>query len=217
MTSTVSPSGLIPVNVYAESTPNPAAMKFVSSILLLPDGVVEFGSADEAVSCPLAAQLFKFTGVKSVFITSNFITVTKESDIEWYEIMNILREFIRGHLMTGEKLFISDPFAVSTVAATVDDMPGKSVPAAEAAAAVGPGSDAINEQIISMLDEYVKPAVEQDGGAIEFRSFHNGVVTVALKGSCSGCPSSTMTLKSGIENLLKKMIPGVEEVVAESE
>jgi Fe-S cluster biogenesis protein NfuA len=88
---------------------------------------------------------------------------------------------------------------------------------ANEAVPVNSGSTATDEQIIALLDEYVKPAVEQDGGAIEFRSFHNGVVTVALKGSCSGCPSSTMTLKSGIENLLKKMMPGVEEVVAESE
>jgi Fe-S cluster biogenesis protein NfuA len=216
MTSIASPSGLIPVNVYAESTPNPAAMKFVSSILLLPDGVVEFGSAAEAGSCPLAAQLFQFTGVKSVFITSNFITITKEPEIEWYEIMNILREFIRGHLMTGEKLFISDPFADTPVPKVIMEAKVQAATTAQPEP-LNAASAATNEQIIAMLDEYVKPAVEQDGGAIEFRSFHNGVVTVALKGSCSGCPSSTMTLKSGIENLLKKMIPGVEEVVAESE
>ena len=201
----------IPVNVYAESTPNPAAMKFVCDLLLLEEGVVEFTNINEAVSCPMAQQLFAFSGVKSVFITSNFVTVTKESDIEWFEITNIIREFIRGYLMSGEKLFVSNPFKKETDAASekLEKTPAVSIPVE--------GQVELEEQIIQMLDEYVKPAVEQDGGAIHFRSFSNGVVTVALKGSCSGCPSSTLTLKSGIENLLKSMLPQVTEVVAEAE
>lgn len=198
----------IPVNVYVESTPNPAAMKFVASIPLLHEGIVEYFSAEEADACPMAKQLFSFSGIKGVFITSNFITVTKESDIDWFEISGIVREFIRGYLMSGEKIFISNPFA-SQKQKLAEPTAKTAVPnAAEAE---------IENQIISMLDEYVKPAVEQDGGAIHFKSFENGIVTVALKGSCSGCPSSTLTLKSGIENLLKQMIPSVTEVVAEAE
>lgn len=199
---------IIPVNVYIESTPNPAAMKFVSSIPLLHEGIVEYFSAHEAEACPMAKQLFSFSGIKGVFITSNFITITKESDIDWFEISGIIREFIRGYLMSGEKIFISNPFA-SQKQQAVDNDTNKTTQVE--------GNTEIENQIISMLDEYVKPAVEQDGGAIHFKSFENGIVTVALKGSCSGCPSSTLTLKSGIENLLKQMIPSVTEVVAEAE
>ena len=203
---------MIPVNVYAESTPNPAAMKFVSTILLMPDGSVEFAGADECDSSPLARQLFAFSGVKGVFISSNFITVTKEGEVDWYEITGIIREFIRGYLMSGEKVFTSDPFQ------------NRQDPQAKASAIANQSSGAssflqsqIESEIVKLLEEYVRPAVEQDGGAIHFRSFEDGVVTVALKGSCSGCPSSTLTLKSGIENLLKQMLPQVTEVVAEAE
>jgi len=203
---------MVPVTIYAESTPNPSAMKFVCNMLLLDEGVVEYNSPEETASCPMAAQLFAFTGVKGVFITSNFITITKAPDIDWFEITGILREFIRGYLAAGEKLFISNPFKAGTKDHTL--------PAKDAAVKNGePVADnsVIEKQIIQMLDEYVKPAVESDGGAIHFRSFNDGVVTVALKGSCSGCPSSTLTLKAGIENLLKQMVPEVKEVVAEAE
>src|SRR5688572_315368 len=198
----------IPVTIYAESTPNPAAMKFVCNMLLMDEGVVEYNRAEDAIASPLATQLFAFTGIKGVFITSNFITITKAPDIDWFEITGILREFIRGYLMSGEKIFISNPFVNSNekIVANVEDKTSGNN-----------GSGNIEQQIIQMLEEYVKPAVEQDGGAIHFKSYDNGVVTVALKGSCSGCPSSTLTLKAGIENLLKKMVPEVTEVVAEAE
>lgn len=202
----------VPVTIYAESTPNPSAMKFVCNMLLLEDGVVTYQNADEATSCPLAAQLFAFTGVKGVFITSNFITVTKAPDIDWFEITGILREFIRGFLASGEKLFISIPLKLNL---SDHELPVKGNDVQMETVATD--NLIIEKQIIQMLDEYVKPAVEQDGGAIHFRSFSNGVVTVALKGSCSGCPSSTITLKAGIENLLKQLVPEVTEVVAEAE
>lgn len=202
----------LPVTIYAESTPNPSAMKFVCNMLLMEDGVVEYNSQAETASCPLAAQLFAFSGVKGVFITANFITITKAPEIDWYEITGILREFIRGFLASGEKIFSSNPFAEKVKDHVYPD---------KDAMVVSETSDAensvIEKQIIQMLDEYVKPAVEQDGGAIHFKSFKSGVVTVALKGSCSGCPSSTVTLKSGIENLLKQLVPQVTEVVAEAE
>ena len=195
----------IPVNVYAESTPNPQAMKFVCSVPLLNDGVAEYTHPDQADASPLAKQLFSFSGVTKVFITSNFVTITKTGDIDWYEITNILREFIRNFIMSGEKVFVSNPFKKEEQKFSNPDN-GLSIPDFE-----------LEQQIIDMLDEYVKPAVEQDGGAIHFKSYNKGIVTVTLKGSCSGCPSSTLTLKSGIENLLKKMVPQVTEVVAEEE
>lgn len=216
-----------PVNIYAELTPNPNSLKFVANELLLEGGTVEYLSKAEAVNCPLAAQLFDFSGVDKVFITANFITVTKTSDLDWYDITNIIREFIRGYLLSGEPLFIGSPFHP-------DHIPGKKGPSnsyhnedAIVAKKVVINTSADDDQtpddpeaakkIVELLDEYVRPAVEGDGGAIHFRSFEKGVVSVALKGSCSGCPSSTVTLKAGIENLLKRMVPGVKEVVAVNE
>ena len=189
-----------PVVVYAESTPNPASMKFVASRFLLEEGSVEYPSKESAVNCPLAFQLFGFSGVASVFITSNFVTVTKNADLDWFELQTIFREFIKGFLESGEPVFTgpqeqqADPAIESTRT-----------------------SSAVETKIIETLEEYVKPAVEQDGGAIHFKSFENGIVTLILKGSCSGCPSSTQTLKGGIENLLKRLIPEVSEVVAEAQ
>lgn len=186
------------ITVYAESTPNPAAMKFVLNRYLLDEGSVEYTVPDQAGNCPLAMQLFRFSGITGVFITSNFITLTKNTDVDWYETMGIFREFIKGYIESGQPVFTG--------------------PAGQIA---DPGIDrvktasAVETKIIEALEEYVKPAVEQDGGAIHFKSFHEGIVTLILKGSCSGCPSSTQTLKGGIENLLKRIIPEVTEVVAE--
>lgn len=202
------------ITVYAELTPNPNTMKFVANVLLLEGGVVEYTDKQQAKNCPLAYQLFDFTGIRGVFITNNFITLTKEPGTDWYDITNILREFIRGFLLSDEKLFLTNPFK--------DDVIKKEIPAIKDNAAIQPSTTGntnqeVEEKIISMLEEYVKPAVEQDGGAIFFKSFDKGIVTLSLKGSCSGCPSSTITLKSGIENLLKKLIPEVTEVVADAE
>ena len=194
-----------PVTVYAESTPNPEAMKFVANFMLIQKGVAEYENAEDASDSPLARQLFGFTGVKGVFISSNFITVTKLPDTDWYDIVNILREFIRGYLATGDPIFIGErePSETGTAQEEKPEVPvnGDDIP--------------IEQKIQVMLNDYVRPAVEQDGGAIHFKSFNDGVVTVELKGSCSGCPSSTVTLKSGIENLLTRMLPEVKEVVAE--
>jgi NFU1 iron-sulfur cluster scaffold homolog, mitochondrial len=199
---------MLPITIYAESTPNPSSMKFVSNTLLMENGSVEFTNPLEASSSPLAQQLFAFSGVKGVFITSNFITITKDKETDWFDITNILREFIRGYLASGEKIFTAPPEHSHQEDGPIITEPTKTASVNETE---------IEKQIINMLEEYVKPAVEQDGGAIYFRSFNEGVVTVALKGSCSGCPSSTLTLKAGIENLLKKMVPEVTSVVAEAE
>jgi Fe-S cluster biogenesis protein NfuA len=189
-----------PVIVYAESTPNPASMKFVVNTYLLKEGSVEYLDKEQAVNCPLAMQLFDFSGVLAVFITGNFVTITKSADIDWFDITNLLREFIKVFLESGEPVFTgeqgqkADPTIERTHTAS-----------------------AVETRIVEALEEYVKPAVEGDGGAIHFKSFENGVVTLILKGSCSGCPSSTLTLKGGIENLLKRLIPEVQEVVAEAQ
>jgi len=186
------------VMVYAESTPNPAAMKFVVNQYLLLEGSVEYTTPGSAKNCPLAQELFKFDGVSSVFITANFVTINKKNEFDWFELMPIFREFIKGYLQSGEKVFIgaqeqkADPTIESTKTAS-----------------------AVETKIIEALEEYVKPAVEQDGGAIHFKSFSDGKVTLVMKGSCSGCPSSTVTLKGGIERLLLQLVPEVKEVVAE--
>ena len=201
------------ITVYAELTPNPNTMKFVANVMLLEGGVVEFSNRDEAIHCPLAFQLFGFSGVKGVFITSNFVTITKDPALDWFDITNILREFIRGFLMSDEKLFLTNPFESGNGTRHEQVEKTKNT---EVVSRPGDFYE-VEEKIKSMLEEYVKPAVEQDGGAIFFKSFNEGIVTLSLKGSCSGCPSSTLTLKAGIENLLKKMIPEVREVVAEAE
>lgn len=187
------------VTLYAEATPNPASMKFVVNNYLLEEGSVEYTSIDQAAECPLARQLFSFSGVSGVFITSNFVTITKSTPVDWYELMPILREFIKSYLENGEPVF------TGTVSKVADPAIGRTQT-----------SSALESKIIETLEEYVKPAVEQDGGAILFKSFDQGVVTLILKGSCSGCPSSAVTLKNGIETLLKQLIPEVKEVVAEA-
>ena len=189
-----------PVIVYAESTPNPASMKFVINKFLLKEGSVEYLDKEQAINCPLAQQLFGFSGVTSVFITSNFVTITKSASMDWFDITNILREFIKGFLESGEPVFIGEQGQVAD-------------PAIERTHT----ASALETRIVETLEEYVKPAVEGDGGAIHFKSFEDGVVTLILKGPCSGCPSSTQTLKGGIENLLKRLIPEVKEVVAEAQ
>ena len=209
-----------PIVVYAELTPNPNSIKFVADVLLLEGGTVEYNSKSEAINCPLAAQLFDFTGVKKVFITSNFVTVNKVADIDWFDISNILREFIRGFLMSGEKLFIGSPFDANHIPEKKkeDNIAIEPIKSIELKETIIVESDPEAEKKIQeILEEYVRPAVEGDGGAIHFKSYNNGIVNVVLKGSCSGCPSSTVTLKAGIENLLKRMVPGVSEVVAVGE
>ena len=186
--------------VYAESTPNPAAMKFVANRFLLEEGSVDYVNAEEAKNCPLAEQLFAFDGVHSVFVAANFVTVNKKPKYEWDDLIPILREFIRTFLESGEKIFTGPQWQKA------DETMEKSIT-----------TGMVESRIVELLDEYVKPAVEGDGGAIHFKSFEDGKLTVILKGACSGCPSSLVTLKAGIERLLKQFIPEVQEVVAEEQ
>jgi Fe-S cluster biogenesis protein NfuA len=182
------------LTIYAESTPNPATMKFVLNKMLLPDGMsLDFPDAAATSEAPLASGLFKFSGVTGVFIASNFVTVTKAPDLDWSDLIPIFKTFIKEFIASGEPIVL----------------------AKHEAGILAEGSE-IDEKIKQLLEEYIRPAVEEDGGAISFKSFDKGVVTVTLQGSCSGCPSSTLTLKAGIENLLKRMLPEVTEVVSEA-
>ena len=193
------------VSIYAEASPNPESMKFVLNSTLLPDGVsVDYPNVEAAANSPIAQELFGFDYVGRVFIAQNFVTVTKtQPELGWTSIIPELRQFIKSYVEAGGTLFTVDPAAEQK--------------AAQAASAGDPSqqNSFTSQKIIDLLDNYVRPAVEQDGGNITFKSFHDGVVTVNLQGSCSGCPSATVTLKSGIENLLKRMVPEVKEVVAE--
>ena len=196
----------VPVTVYAEMTPNPSTMKFVANKYLLITGdSVEFSSiADAKGFSPLAEELLSFPFVKNVFIAANFVTITKTDNVPWDFITMEIREFIKEFIAEGKDVLIQMP--APKAVETSEDQPKKEY-------AVSEYDDAIR----SLLDEYVRPAVENDGGAIDFRGFEDGTVTVVLKGSCAGCPSSTATLKGGIENLLKSHLPEVKEVVAENE
>jgi Fe-S cluster biogenesis protein NfuA len=194
-----------PVSVYAESTPNPLTLRFVASRMLVPDGrMLEFRKAEEAEGVsPLAEKVFDLPFVDGVFISGNFITVTRNGAVDWDLVQLELREYIQDYLNTEGRV-------------VNDDAPAQALADAnERAVTHADATSEDDKKIVSVLDEYVAPAVAGDGGHIAFRSFKDGVVTVSLRGSCSGCPSSMVTLKGGIENLLKQMVPGVREVIAE--
>ena len=196
----------IPVTVYAEMTPNPATMKFVANNYLIdPSKQVEFtAQADAKGYSPLAEELFNFPFVKGVFIASNFVSITKTEALSWDFVTQDLRDFIRNYVADGKEILIRIP----------EPKPVSSKSENKSVKNYAPSD--FDQHIVDLLDEYVKPAVEGDGGAIEFRNYSDGVVTVILKGACSGCPSSTATLKNGIEQLLMQHIPEVKEVVAEA-
>lgn len=192
----------LPITVYAEVTPNPAVMKFVANKKIVP-AIYEFKNIDEAQDSVLAQKLFHFPFVKEVFFDENYVSVTKYEVAEWDEIAQELREFIRTFLMDGGE-------AVSKLAEQ------KKIEI-EAKEEKHSQLDETSQQIVSILDEYVKPAVASDGGNILFKSYEeeSKTVNVILQGACSGCPSSTFTLKNGIETMLKNMLGDkVNEVVA---
>lgn len=195
-------------SVYAEMTPNPSTMKFVADRYIVPyDAVAEYQSKEETkASSLLAEQLFNFPFVKAVFIAGNFVTVTKNDSIAWDYVTMELREFIVDFLRKNEFAvteFPKKPLPEGQIDANTTDLGSHTEPANE-----------LEEKIISILEEYVRPAVENDGGAIHFRAFEEGTVKLALRGSCSGCPSSTITLKKGIETMMKNLLPEVQEVIA---
>jgi Fe-S cluster biogenesis protein NfuA len=182
------------IHIYLESNPNPNSLKFVVSEMLIPEGMsFDFPDAASAAEAPLAKELFKYPFVDRVFYMSNFITITKKEEVEWLEVQEKLKNHIREFLESG-KLILEVK--------------------ASAAENTGEETETV-KKIKTILDEYIRPAVEQDGGAITYHSYKDKKVTVTLQGSCSGCPSSTITLKAGIENLFKRMMPEeVQEVEA---
>ncbi len=184
----------IPVTIYAESTPNPSVIKFVANKKLV-QGVFEFRSIDEAAYSPLASELFNFSFVKSVFFDENYVSITKYDVADWDDITMQLREFLKNYLENG-KIIISE------------NAPQKIKQSEDKLEQEFELLDETSKEIINILNEYVKPAVASDGGNIEFKSYdaNTKVVKVILQGACSGCPSSTFTLKNGIENMLKEML-----------
>ena len=184
----------MPISVYSESTPNPSVMKFVASKALTTK-TVEFKTIDETAASPLAKELFKLGFVKEVFFDENYISVTKFDSFEWLEITNEIRSFIKTYIENG--------------GIVIDISQIKEIPKQEQQAIENFDSlDTTSQQIINILEEYVKPAVQADGGNILFDSYvaDEKRVKVILQGGCSGCPSSTFTLKNGIENMLKQML-----------
>ena len=189
------------IEIYTEYTPNPDSLKFVfASKVIAPNRSLDFKGVSEAEDAPLAKALFDFPYVNGVFIANNFVTVKKVDGPEWIELIPEVKEFLKEYI-SAEKPVLSPDF----------DKNRQEKRAAE----TGGDNAEIDLKISELLDTYVKPAIEMDGGNIIFKSFDSGVVTVTLQGACSGCPSSTQTLKQGIEGLLKRMVPEVESVVAE--
>jgi Fe-S cluster biogenesis protein NfuA len=184
------------LDVYAEATPNPETMKFVFNKMILPDDSADFPTKESAAASPLAKNLYEFNFVNGVFIMNNFVTITRTDETAaWEEIIPIMRAFLKSYVEAKEPIIIkSEKTVIGEYGADTETV----------------------TKIIEVLDTYVKPAVEVDGGMISFKSFDNGVVTVEMKGSCSGCPSSTVTLKRGIEGMLQRMVPEVKEVIAEA-
>jgi NFU1 iron-sulfur cluster scaffold homolog, mitochondrial len=194
-----------PVMLYTEQTPNPESLKFVTNRMLY-RGTADFKEVTLAQDwSPLATELFAMPYVKGVYVCNNFVTISKEFNYAWEDIMLKTKEFLKQYV-ENDGVIVKEGFAEAMAKADADNI-----------AMQYTGADGeIATRIRDLIDTYVKPAVEMDGGNIEFKSFDGGVVTVILQGSCSGCPSSTVTLKSGIEGMLKRMVPEVTEVVSEA-
>lgn len=185
------------VNIYTEANPNPNSLKFVANFMLVPENIsFDYPDAESAAQSPLATELFKFDYVRRVFFMNNFVTITKDEATVWESVIADLRQFLKEYLEAEKPVLLLEKTEATHTIFNDDD-------------------PEIVKKIKHLLDEYVRPAVESDGGAITFSSYEEGTVKLLLQGSCSGCPSSTLTLKSGIENLLKRMLPDVKEVVAE--
>lgn len=190
------------ISIYTEMTPNPETIKFVANKLLYPGKSIDFPDVETAKASPLAIELFGFPFIKAVFIASNFVTMTKTVDTAWDDVIPTIRQFLKEYLEEGKPVINEDDIAALKT---------------ESSNIVSADDDDVVKRIKELLENYVKPAVEMDGGAIQFKSYEEGRVNLMLQGSCSGCPSSMITLKAGIEGMMKRMIPEVKEVVAEAE
>ena len=195
------PTKKVPIEIYSEVTPNPSVLKFVANKKLV-EFDLEYKNIEEAKDSPLATELYNFSFVKEIFISENYVSITKYDVVEWSEITNEIRSFIKQFIADGKKIVnksVQPKNNEQSQGIQLEDL------------------DDVSKQIVAILDEYIKPAVAADGGNILFQSYEpeTKIVSVILQGACSGCPSSTITLKNGIENMLKQLIPGqIEEVVA---
>lgn len=202
MSEVATPVKKRPVLLYTEQTPNPESLKFVTNRMMY-QGTVDFDDQEFAAEwSPLAAALYEFPHVQKVYLANNYVTITKEFNFSWDDVMLGLKEFIKSYLQ-DDKPIVKEGLAEELARREAER--GDAIEYSEDEAE-------IVTRIKELIDTYVKPAVESDGGNIEFKSFDKGVVTVIMQGACSGCPSSTVTLKSGIEGMLKRMIPEVTEV-----
>lgn len=193
-----------PVMLYTEQTPNPETLKFVLNRIIY-KGIADFKQADLAMHwSPFASALFEFPFVKGVYICNNFITVTKENSVDWNDIMLELKEYIKAYVAENKPV-IHEGYLEHL---EQQERENSTIEYSEADAE-------LVKRIKDLIETYVKPAVEMDGGNIEFKAYDQGTVYVIMQGACSGCPSSTVTLKAGIEGMLKRMIPEVKEVVSE--
>ena len=193
----------MPVQIYAESTPNPNVMKFVTNKLLSPQNI-EVLSAEQTGGVPLAKSLFNFPFVKEVFISENYVSISKIETLDWFEITNELRSFLKKYIEEGKPIIDDHYEATNHNKNTIESIQVENL-------------DNTSQEIVAILDEYIKPAVTSDGGNIMFQSYNpeSKIVNVILQGACSGCPSSTITLKNGIEATLKQLLPDkIEEVIA---
>lgn len=191
------------IEVYGESTPNPSVMKFVTNKLLSSTNI-ETKTIEDAVEVPIAKALFGFNYVEEVFISENYISITKNNTIEWFEVTAELRDFLKAYIKDGKPIVTENFIPISNSIKEIEAVNLENL-------------DDISKEIISILDEYIKPAVTSDGGNIMFQSYDtkSKTVNVILQGACSGCPSSTITLKNGIEATLKQLLPNkIEEVIA---
>ena len=184
------------VEVYAESTPNPNVQKFVTN-KLLSNQHIELSEQADAHEVPLAYELFEFPFVKEVFISDNYVSIQKSNDLEWFEVNNTLRDFLKEYLQSDRRI-VAEDYAPKVKEAQKNDVKFQAT------------DDDISKEIIAVLEEYIKPAVAGDGGNIQFLSYEPATkeVNVLLQGACNGCPSSTITLKNGIEATLKQLLPG---------
>lgn len=191
-----------PISIYAQQNPNPNSMKFVLNVELVPDGLsFDYAEPGDALldgkASPLVVALFGFDFVRRVFVAGNFITITKDDVTEWDDIMFEVKQFLKQYFDEKQPVFAQRTVDANSVRVDAD-------------------SETV-QKIKAVLEQYIRPAVESDGGAINFYSFEpeSGIVKVLLQGACSGCPSSTLTLKAGIENLMTRLVPEVKQVEAE--
>ena len=186
--------------IQSEATPNPATLKFLPGKPVLADGVLDYRSPDAATASPLASRLFAIDGVNGVFLGQDFISVTKTDQLAWQHLKPAVLGVIMEHYMSGAPVVAGAAGTHSSAAADAD------------AEDFAPDDQEIVDTIKELIETRVRPAVANDGGDIVFRGFREGVVTLHMRGACAGCPSSTATLRNGIENMLKHYVPEVTEV-----